>query len=196
MTTALAPQALEQLFTAARSQHNFLARPISDELIEQLYELLKWGPTAFNGQPARYVFLRSASARQQLSPALSAGNRDKTLAAPLTVIVAYDTTFHEHLPSQFPAFDAKGFYDSLPQLIEPGARINASLQAGYLILAARALGLSAGPMSGFDAELVDRTFFADGRYKSLLLVNLGYADGSAPFPRGPRLAFDEVARVY
>ncbi|SCK26720.1 malonic semialdehyde reductase [Vogesella sp. LIG4] len=196
MTTALSTPALAQLFTAARSQHNFSSRPIGDELIEQLYELLKWGPTAFNGQPARYVFLRSATARQQLAPALSAGNRDKTLAAPLTVIVAYDTAFHEQLPSQFPAFDAKGLYDSLPQLIEPGARTNATLQAGYLILAARALGLAAGPMSGFDAEGVDDIFFADGRYKSLLLVNLGYADGAVAFPRGPRLAFDEVARVY
>ncbi|MFC3532950.1 malonic semialdehyde reductase [Vogesella facilis] len=195
MSTALAPQALAQLFSDARSLHSFSARPVSDELIQQLYDLQKWGPTAFNGQPARYVFLRSAAARSRLAPALSAGNRDKTLAAPLTVIVAYDTAFHQQLPSQFPAFDAKGFYDSLPHLIEPGARSNATLQAAYLLLAARALGLTAGPMSGFDAEAVDREFFSDGRYKSILLLNLGYGDGSQALPRGPRLAFDEVARV-
>lgn len=195
MSAPLSREALAQLFTDARSIHSFSGQPVAEDTIGQLYELLKWGPTAFNGQPARYVFLQSHQARQQLSPALSAGNRDKTLAAPLTVIVAFDTAFHEHLPTQFPAFDAKGFYDNLPHLIEPGARSNATLQAAYLILAARALGLDAGPMSGFDAEAVDRAFFADGRYKSLLLVNLGYGQREGLYPRGPRLAYEDVVSI-
>jgi 3-hydroxypropanoate dehydrogenase len=195
MSAPLSREALAQLFTDARSLHSFTSQPVSPDTIQQLYELLKWGPTAFNGQPGRYVFLQTHQARQQLSPALSAGNRDKTLAAPLTVIVAYDTAFHEQLPTQFPAFDAKGFYDNLPLLIEPGARSNATLQGAYLILAARALGLDAGPMTGFDAEAVDRTFFADGRYKSLLLVNLGYGQREGLYPRGPRLPYEEVVTI-
>jgi 3-hydroxypropanoate dehydrogenase len=144
---------------------------------------LKWGPTAFNGQPGRYLFIHSDEARQKLLPALSSGNRDKT-AAPLTVVLAWDPAFHQHLPQQFPAYDAKGFYDGLPQLVEPHARLNASLQAAYLILAARALGLDAGPMAGFDAAAVDAAFFPDGQWRSLLLVNLGYGVTEGLPPRG------------
>jgi 3-hydroxypropanoate dehydrogenase len=171
------------------------SQPVSDEKIHQLYELLKWGPTAFNAQPARYVFVRSPGAKQKLAPALSAGNRDKTLIAPVTVIVAVDTRFHEYLTAQFPAYDAKPLFDSTPALIEPTIQRNGSLQGAYLIIAARALGLDAGPMSGFNADLVNQAFFPDGRWKANFLVNLGYGNGEKLFPRGPRLAFEEVVRI-
>ena len=195
MATPLPDAALEQLFTQARSLHRSTDQPVSDAVIESLYELLKWGPTAFNGQPARYVFVRGADAKARLAPTLSGSNRDKTLAAPVTVIVAYDREFHERLPELFPAFDARGVFAKAPELIERSARTSATLQAGYLILAARALGLDAGPMTGFDADAVDQAFFADKRLHSLLLVNLGYGVREGAAPRGPRLAFDEVAHI-
>ncbi|MBA4710412.1 malonic semialdehyde reductase [Aquitalea aquatica] len=195
MSSPLSAQALDQLFVQARSTHHFQARPVTEDTIRQLYALLKWGPTAFNGQPGRYLFIHSAEARQKLLPTLSSGNRDKTAAAPLTVVLAWDPAFHQHLPEQYPAYDAKGFYDGLPQLIEPHARTNASLQAGYLILAARALGLDAGPMAGFDAAAVDAAFFPDGQWRSLLLVNLGYGVRDGQPPRGPRLDFEQAAAI-
>jgi len=195
MSHVLSPAVLDQLFGQARSNHHFLEQPVEESTIRQLYDLLKWGPTAFNGQPARYLFIQSAEARQKLLPALSAGNRDKTAAAPLTVVVAFDPAFHQQLPEQFPAYDAKGFYDGLPQLIEPHARTNASLQAAYLILAARSLGLDAGPMAGFDAAAVDAAFFPDGQWRSLLLINLGYGDHAALPARGPRLAFEQAVAL-
>ncbi|RQO78307.1 malonic semialdehyde reductase [Aquitalea sp. FJL05] len=195
MSSQLSVQALDQLFVQARSTHHFQPRPVSEDTIRQLYALLKWGPTAFNGQPGRYLFIHSAEARQKLLPALSSGNRDKTAAAPLTVVLAYDPAFHQHLPGQFPAYDAKGFYDGLPQLLEPHARLNASLQAAYLILAARALGLDAGPMAGFDAAAVDAAFFPDGQWRSLLLLNLGYGVRDGQPPRGPRLEFEQAAAI-
>ncbi len=195
MSHILPAEALDQLFRQARSLHRFQPRPVGDEVVAELYELLKWGPTAFNGQPGRYLFIKSAEARAKLVPALSPGNQQKTAEAPLTVVVAYDSRFHEHLPSQFPAYDAKGFYDGLPQLVEPHARTNASLQAAYLILAARSLGLDAGPMAGFDPAAVDAAFFPDGRWRSLLVINLGYGEREAIAPRGPRLGFAEVAQI-
>jgi 3-hydroxypropanoate dehydrogenase len=195
MTQALDAQALDQLFREARSIHQFSDRAVSEATLRELYELLKWGPTGFNAQPARYLFLRSPESKARLEPALSSGNRDKTLAAPVTVIVAYDSQFHEHLPSQFPAYDAKGFFDSAPAWIEPAANTNATLQAGYLFLAARALGLDVGPMSGFKADAVNAEFFPDGRFKAFLLANLGYGIRNGLPPRGPRLAFEQVAQV-
>ena len=195
MTQALDPQALDQLFREARSIHQFSDRPVKEETLRELYELLKWGPTGFNAQPARYVFLTSPESKARLESALSSGNRDKTLAAPVTVIVAYDSRFHEHLPSQFPAYDAKGFFESAPGWIEPTANTNATLQAAYLFLAARALGLDVGPMSGFKADEVNAEFFPDGRFKAFLLANLGYGIRNGLNPRGPRLPFDEVAQV-
>ena len=192
---ALDDRALDQLFRTARTYNVFRDEAISDETIHKLYDLLKWGPTAFNAQPARYVFVRSPEAKGKLGPTLSSGNRDKTLAAPLTVIVAVDTHFHEHLPSQFPSYDARPLFESTPALIEPTIQRNGSLQGAYLILAARALGLDAGPMSGFNAELVNQAFFADGRWKANFLINLGYGTNEKLFPRNPRLGFDEVARI-
>ena len=187
--------ALDQLFRAARTVHAFQPVPVTDELIHKLYELVKWGPTAFNAQPARYVFLRSEEAKAKLKPALSAGNSAQTLAAGVTVIVAQDTRFYEHLPTQFPAYDAKPIFENSAEAAQATAFRNSSLQGAYLILAARALGLDAGPQSGFNAALVDQAFFPDGRYRTNFLLNLGVADHSGTFQRGPRLAFDEVAEI-
>jgi nitroreductase len=195
MASPLDNKSLDQIFRNARTFSAFSDKPVTDDTIHALYDLLKWGPTAFNSQPARYVFVRSPEAKQKLAPALSAGNRDKTLIAPLTVIVAVDTRFHDQLTSQFPAYDAKPLFDSTPALIEPTIQRNGSLQGAYLIVAARALGLDAGPMSGFNADLVNQAFFSDGRWKANFLVNLGYGIGENLFPRGPRLAFEEVARI-
>lgn len=195
MAQTLEPSALDQLFGEARSIHRFLPERVSDETITRIYELVKLGPTGFNAQPARYLFIRSEEAKRRLAPALSSSNRDKTLAAPLTVVVAWDSQFHEHLPSQFPSYDAKSFFEATPALIEPSAKTSAALQAAYLFLAARALGLDVGPMSGFKHDLLDREFFPDGRFRSLLLANLGYGDRTDLKPRLPRLAFGQVARI-
>ncbi|MDX9970107.1 MAG: malonic semialdehyde reductase [Hydrogenophaga sp.] len=187
--------ALDRLFREARTVHAFKPVPVSDELIHRLYDLLKWGPTAFNAQPARFVFVRSPEAKAKLRPALSSGNVAQTDAAAITVIVAHDRQFQEHLPQQFPAYDAKPLFDGNPALAEATAFRNSSLQGAYLILAARALGLDAGAQSGFNPQAVNEAFFPDGRYAVNFIINLGVADHAGTFPRGPRLAFDEVAQI-
>lgn len=187
MPAPLPPAALDQLFRHARTAHAFYPEPIDDDVIHQLYDLLKWGPTAFNAQPGRYVFLRSLAAKARLGPALSSGNRDKTMAAPLTVIVAWDTRFHEHLPAQFPSYDARPLFEANPALIDETAVRNGSLQGAYLILAARALGLDVGPMSGFNPDKVNAEFFPDGRLRVNFIANLGYGIPESAHPRGPRL---------
>jgi nitroreductase len=191
----LSDAALDRLFRQARTVHAFQPVPVSDATLHQLYDLLKWGPTAFNAQPARYVFVRSAEAKAQLLPAVSKGNLQQTESAAVTVIVAQDRHFQDQLPTQFPAYDAKPLFDGNAQLADTTALRNGSLQGAYLILAARALGLDAGPQSGFDAKAVDAAFFPDGRWQSNFLVNLGVADHGATFARGPRLAFDDAARI-
>ncbi|MDM0059077.1 malonic semialdehyde reductase [Variovorax fucosicus] len=197
MTTlhALPIASLDQLFRNARTVHAFKPVPVTDETLHALYDLVKWGPTAFNAQPARFVFVRSAEAKERLKPALSAGNTAQTLAAGVTVIVAHDTRFYEHLPAQFPAYDAKPIFEGNAQVAEATAFRNSSLQGAYLVLAARALGLDVGPQSGFNADLVDKTFFPEGRWRSNFLINLGVADQAGTFPRGPRLSFDQVAQI-
>ena len=192
---ALPDAALDQLFRAARTVNGFLPAELSDERIHALYDLLKWGPTAFNAQPARFVFVRSAEAKEKLRPALSPGNVAQSLAASVTVIVAQDSHFQDHLPAQFPAYNAKPLFDGNAALTEATATRNSSLQGAYLILAARALGLDAGPQSGFNAVLVNAAFFPDGRYRVNFLVNLGVADPQAIRPRGPRLGFDDAAQI-
>lgn len=192
---AIPDGALDQLFRRARTVHAFKPVPITDETLHALYDLVKWGPTAFNAQPARFVFVRSEEAKLRLKPALSAGNTVQTLAAGVTVIVAHDTRFYEHLPQQFPAYDAKPIFEGNAEAAHATAFRNGSLQGAYLVLAARALGLDAGPQSGFNAELVDTTFFPDGRWRSNFLINLGMADHAGTFPRGPRLSFDEVVQI-
>jgi 3-hydroxypropanoate dehydrogenase len=198
MTTqqqALPGSALNQLFRNARTAHAFRPEPITDATLHELYDLLKWGPTAFNTQPARYVFVRSPEAKAKLQPALSAGNVTQTLVAPVAVIVAQDSRFFEHLPQQFPAYNAKALFEGNTALTDATAARNSSLQGAYLILAARALGLDAGPQSGFNAEVLNQAFFPDGRYRVNFVVNLGVADPVGHQPRGPRLAFDDVAQI-
>jgi 3-hydroxypropanoate dehydrogenase len=195
MPSALEPSALDQLFRNARSTHAFRSEEVTDTTLQALYDLLKWGPTAFNAQPARYVFVRSQQAKGRLAPALSTGNRDKTLAAPVTVIVAYDNRFFEHLPTQFAGYDARPLFVNDAALAQSTALRNGSLQGAYLLLAARALGLAVGPMSGFDTEKVNREFFADTSYRANFLANLGYPDRNGGRPRGPRLEFSQVAEV-
>jgi 3-hydroxypropanoate dehydrogenase len=195
MSHVLDAAALDQLFRTARTQNAFLDKPVEDEQLRALYDLLKWGPTAANGSPARFVFVRSPEAKAKLAPALSEGNHDKTMAAPVTVIVGFDEDFHEKLPFLFPHTDAKAWFDGPREGRTEGAFRNGSLQGAYLILAARALGLDAGPMSGFDPAKVDEAFFKGTAIKSNFLVNLGYGDPSGLFPRLPRLSFDEAARI-
>lgn len=195
MSTPLNNTALEQTFTQARTFNKFTDRTVSDETLHALYELAKWGPTSMNSQPARIVFVRSAEAKAQLLPALLPGNADKTLASPVCAIVAMDSRFFEHLPEQFPAMNAKPMFEGNAALAEGTAFRNSSLQAAYLIVAARQLGLDCGPMSGFDPAKVNQAFFPDGRYKANLLINLGYGDASGNHPRGPRLPFETVARI-
>jgi 3-hydroxypropanoate dehydrogenase len=193
--SALDSQALAKAFTSARTFNKFKPEPVSDDTLHALYELLKWGPTAMNSQPGRYLFLRSEAAKQRLKPALSPGNLDKTLAAPVAVVVAIDTRFFEHLPEQFPAYDAKPMFEGNPAMAEATATRNGTLQGAYLIVAARMLGLDCGPMSGFDAAKVNAEFFPDGRLRANFLVNLGYGDAGGNHPRGPRLTFDTAATI-
>lgn len=191
----LTPAALAQLFTDARSLHSFRPEPVSDATLTELYDLLKWGPSAFNAQPGRYLFLRTAAAKARLAPALKPANLEKTLAAPVTVIVAQDLRFYEHLPRLFSAYDAKALFEADPALVASTAFRNSCLQGAYLMIAARALGLTCGPMSGFDAGKVNAEFFPDGRIQANFLCNLGYADLSGAKARGPRLAFAEACQL-
>lgn len=196
MSEVLNDAALDQLFRTARTQNAFLDRPVDDAQLHALYDLMKWGPTSANTLPARLVFVKSAEAKARLGPALDEGNRTKTLAAPVTVIVGFDEDFHEKTPYLFPHVpDAKSWFDGPREGRHVTAFRNGSLQGAYLILAARALGLDAGPMSGFDNAKVDDAFFAGTAVKSNFLVNLGYGDPAGVFPRSPRLSFDEASRI-
>jgi 3-hydroxypropanoate dehydrogenase len=191
----LDPRALDQLFLQARTYNAFTGE-ISDAILHRLYDLLKFGPTTANTSPARFVFVRSPEAKARLEPALDAGNHAKTMAAPCTVIVAYDMAFYEKLPVLFPHTDAKGWFDGKPEAdLATVALRNGSLQGAYLLLAARALGLDTGPMSGFDNAKVDAEFFAGTAIRSNFLVNLGHGDRASIFPRSPRLGFDEACRI-
>jgi 3-hydroxypropanoate dehydrogenase len=187
-------EALKTLFTEARTQNSFAATPVSDAEIRSLYDVLKYGPTSANSSPARFVFIRSPEGKARLKPALSEGNVGKTMGAPVTVIVAYDPQFYDYLPELFPHADARSWFAGNAALAEETAFRNSTLQGAYLILAARALGLDAGPMSGFDRALTDRIFFAESGWKSNFLVNLGHGTGEGVFPRAPRLDFDTACR--
>jgi 3-hydroxypropanoate dehydrogenase len=187
--------ALDQLFRQAHTAHAFLDAPMEDSLLHTLYDLTKWAPTAFNAQPARWVFVRSPEAKALLLPALMPGNVPQVKSASVTVIVAHDSQFQEHLPSQFPAYNAKPLFDNDPVLTETTAFRNSSLQGAYLILAARSLGLDVGVMSGFDAQQINAAFFPDGRWRVNFLMNLGVADPTGIHPRGPRLPFEAVASI-
>ena len=195
VSESLPEAALEQLFSSARTFTHFLPRPVSPELLERLYTLLEWGPTSSNGLPGRFVFIASAEAKARLKPVLAAGNVKKTMAAPVTVIVAFDLRFYEFLERTSPRSKSRPTFEANPALAREIAFRNGSLQGAYLILAARALGLDCGPMSGFDNARLEAEFFADGRWRSNFLVNLGYGDRSRLHERSPRLTFDEACRV-
>jgi len=191
-----APQsALDLLFRDARTHNTWLDTPVSEEELRALYDLTKWGPTSANASPARFVFLVSAAAKERLRPALSAGNLEKTLAAPVTVIVGHDTAFFEKLPYLFPHADARAWFAGNPALADETAFRNGTLQGAYLILAARALGLDCGPMSGFSKDAVDAEFFTGTTVRSNFLINLGHGDAAGLFPRSPRLSFDEACQI-
>ena len=188
-------RALDQLFRAARTQNKWQDRPVPDAKLQELYELLKWGPTSANSSPARFVFVRTPEGKAKLKEALSAGNLEKTMTAPVTVIVCYDSFFYDKLGQLFPHADAKPWFTSSPEFAEKTAFGNGSLQGAYLMLAARAIGLDVGAMSGFDNAKLDELFLAGTGWKSNFLVNLGYGDPAGLFPRSPRLSFDEAARL-
>lgn len=188
-------RSLDIIFREAHTHSAWLDKPVSDTLIHQIYDLMKWAPTSANSSPARIVFVRSAAAKQRLLPAVSPGNLEKTRTAPVTAIIAYDTEFYEKLPKLFLHDDARSWFAGNQPLIDTTAFRNGTLQGAYLIIAARSLGLDAGPMSGFDNAKVDKEFFPDGKVKSNFLVNLGYGDNSKLFPRNPRLPFAEAAQI-
>lgn len=184
------------IFTEARTHNKWTDRPVSDDTLRQLYDLLKMAPTSANCSPGRFVFVRSPEAKEKLRPALSSGNSAKTMAAPVTAIVANDHAFYEKLPQLFPHADARSWFVGNQPLIDTTAFRNATLQGAYVIMAARALGLDCGPMSGFDNAGVDQAFFAGTTVKSNFLINIGYGDSSRDlFPRSPRLTFEEACRV-
>ena len=190
----LSDAALDQLFRTARTYRTWRDQPVSDETLRDVYELMKWGPTSSNCSPARLVFVKSSAAKERLKPALDAGNVNQTMAAPATAIVAYDLEFYTRMAVLSPRTDVSIFVDH-PSLTLETAMRNGSLQGAYLILAARALGLDCGPMSGFDNAKVDAAFFPGGAVKSNFLCNIGYGNPAKMHPRAPRLAFDEACRI-
>lgn len=210
MENTLNDDGLDILFRKARTHNAWLDRPVSEDLLRRLYELMKWGPTSANCCPARILFLRTPEAKQRLLPALAPGNVAKTMSAPVTAIIGYDSRFYDHLPKLFPHTDARAWFVNTPELIEVTARRNSSLQGAYLMFAARALGLDCGPLSGFDNAKVDHEFFPrgpasqeaflqeyfpDSHVKTNFLCNLGYGDASKLMPRSPRFDFEETCAI-
>ena len=188
--------ALDQLFLNARSSNGFIDKPVSESLLKEIYDLAKFGPTSMNTQPARFIMLTSAAAKERVMPAMLPGNVDKTKSAPVIVIVASDAHFYEHLPKTFPNKpDAKEMFAANAGLAQATATRNTTLGGAYFMIAARAHGLDCGPMSGFDAAKVNAEFFPDGKHKVDFLLNLGYADSSKICPRNPRLSFEEACKV-
>jgi 3-hydroxypropanoate dehydrogenase len=194
-STKISGDALDQLFRKARTHSVWLPTRVSVETLREVYELARMGPTSANSTPARFVFLESEVAKARLLPALAPLNVEKTKAAPVTALVAWDIEFYEKLPRLFPHADMRSYFVGNKALIDETAFRNSSLQGGYFVLAARALGLDCGPMSGFDATKVNAEFFPDGKWKVNFLCNLGYGDHSKLFPRNPRLEFDEACRM-
>jgi 3-hydroxypropanoate dehydrogenase len=191
----ISAESLDQLFRKAHTHSAWLPKPVSLDMLKEIYDLARLGPTSANSSPARFVFVTTPEAKARLLPAVAPGNLDKTKAAPVTVIVAWDTAFHEKLLQLFPARDMRAIFSANPTLIHDTAFRNSSLQGAYFILAARALGLDCGPMSGFDTQKVNAEFFPDGKWKANFLCNLGYGDPEKLFPRNPRLGFEEACLV-
>lgn len=194
MSVTLSDAALDQLFRTARTYNGFTDQAVPPESLRQIHDLLRWGPTSANCCPLRIVFLTNPAAKERLRPALSAGNLAKTISAPVTAILAYDTQFADHLPRLFPHVDARPWFANPDVAFETAFR-NSTLQAGYFLLAARAVGLDCGPMSGFDQGKVNAEFFADGRFKVNFICNLGYGDPASLFERSPRFDFEDVCQV-
>ena len=197
MTGRIAAECLNQIFLEARTHNKWQDKPVPEELLRQLIDIMKMGPTSANQSPARILFVKSAEAKERLAPHLSEGNRAKTMSAPVCAIIGYDLKFYEHLPKLFPHnADAKSwFVDRGEQHIESTAFRNGSLQGAYFIIAARALGLDTGPMSGFDNAGVDREFFSCTSVKSNFICSLGHGDPAGLFPRSPRFSFEEMAQI-
>jgi 3-hydroxypropanoate dehydrogenase len=185
----------EQLFDHARTQNGFTAEPVSDAQLRQIYDLMKWGPTSANISPARIAFVRSPAAKARLLECMSPGNVEKTRQAPVTAIIGTDMEFYEKLPHLFPHADAKPWFVGKPEFIATSGFRNSSLQGGYFIVAARAVGLDCGPMSGFDNDKVDAAFWEGTAVKTNFIVNLGHGDPSKVFSRSPRLTFEEACRI-
>lgn len=196
MAQRLDKQVLDQLFLEARTQNKWQKRDVPDALLREIVDIMKMGPTSANCEPARIVFVKSEAAKKRLAPFLSEGNRSKTMDAPACAVIGYDTRFYEHLPKLFPHNQtARGWFDGNEKLADATAFRNSSLQGAYFMLAARALGLDVGAMSGFDNAGVDREFFPGGRVKSNFLCSVGYGDPAGLFPRSPRFAFEEIAEI-
>ncbi len=195
MMSEIDQASLEQIFLQARTHNAWQEKPVSNDALRRLVDIMKMGPTSANCSPARLLFLKTSEAKNRLSPHLMEGNREKTLSAPVTTIIAHDLKFYEHLPKLFPHTDAKSWFEGNESHAKITAFRNGTLQGAYFIIAARAIGLDTGPMSGFDNEGVDKEFFPDGRFKSNFLCNLGCGDPAALFPRSPRFAFDEMAEI-
>jgi 3-hydroxypropanoate dehydrogenase len=195
LRVSISEDSLDQLFREARTHSTWLPEPVPTELLRRAYELARLGPTSANSSPGRFVFVTTPEAKARLLPALATGNVEKTKTAPVTVIIAYDSEFYEKLPKLFPQADARSWFAGNQALIDETAFRNGSLQGAYLLLAARALGLDCGPMSGFDANKVNAEFFPDGKWRVNFLCNLGYGDQSKLLPRNPRLEFEEACLV-
>lgn len=188
-------KSLDILFNDARTHNDFSDQPVPDSLLRQVYDLAKMGPTSANCLPMRIVFVKSGEAKKRLAPCLSEGNRAKTLKAPVCALIAMDMEFYEHLPRTFPHTDAKSWFVGKPDYIASSAFRNSSLQGAYFLLAARALGLDCGPMSGFSEKKINEEFFAGTNYKVNFITNLGYGTGEGLFPRSPRLDFEETCKI-
>jgi 3-hydroxypropanoate dehydrogenase len=196
MSAKLSDDALDTIFRTARTQNAWTDQPVTDDELRAVYDLMKWGPTSANMSPARFVVVRSKEAKEKLNPCLSEGNQAKSMAAPATVIIGYDVEFYEHLPKLFPhSPDAKTWFNWSADWAATHAFRNGSLQGAYFMIAARALGLDCGPMSGFDAAKVEEAFFPEKNVKANFLCNIGHGDPKALFDRSPRFTFDEVAKI-
>jgi 3-hydroxypropanoate dehydrogenase len=193
--TKLNQDGMDLLFRNARTHNGWLDKPVTDDTLREFYDLMKMAPTSANTSPARIVFVRGGAAKEKLLAGVMPGNVDKTKTAPVTAVIGYDIEFYEQLPKLFPHADARSWFVGNQPLIQATATRNMALQAGYLILAARAVGLDVGPMSGFDADKVSQAFFPGGKVKADLLVNLGYGDTTKLFPRSPRLSFEEACKI-
>jgi 3-hydroxypropanoate dehydrogenase len=194
-STKIDTAALAQIFTEARTHNAYLDRPVPDALLHEAVEIAKMGPTSANQSPLRIVFLRSKEAKERLRPALMEGNLAKTLAAPVVALTAFDTKFFEHAPYLMPHFDVRPWFEGNEAFATRAAFQNGTLQVAYLIIALRAVGLDTGPMTGFDNAKIDAEFFPDGRFKSNVLINIGYGDRDKLFPRSPRFSFDQIAKI-